>query len=412
MSESQSIQIRGGNYASTENADGTFTVHNFPIMSEVKKGTKGAPKDYGRDELQKLVDNATERYFKYNFCATAFYRHNGDTKEPKMMGFVLPKRVAKYKFPEGDKWTIFGDVKLNKAAFEAVKAGLYPYHSPEVPWEKERISGLAFLDTEPPYFEYELFTVAEAKPDLVGSTAAFKADPESIGGSFMEDEKKKDEKEMKAQDEEKDEKKDEKKMKAQEDEKDEKKDEKKGDMKCGKKGKMESDPADTKSDGKPYDKEDKNMQADPKEAAKFAALEDKVAALEAKEEARKAEAEAKARETAAFEALKSHEIGEKAKAGIAKFAAIGDDELNEYVEVLKESTPVKLPGDMAEFEAGLAKVNADDPDVAKFSSPDEQAEAARFAAEYDEIMKISKGNYSVPREVHIKNRMAEEKANN
>ena len=406
MSNSQPIKIRGGNYTAIDNGDGYFTILDFPIMSEVKKGTKGAPKDYGRKELQELVDNGQERYFKYNFCATAFYRHNGDTASPKMMGYVLPKRVGKYQFPDGDKWTVFGDVKLTEGAFNEVKSGKYPYHSPEVPWAKKRISGLAFLDTEPPYFEYELFTVGEVKRDPVGSAAVFKADPESIGGSFMAEEekdKKEDKAEAKAKAKAEDE---EKKGEMQEEEEDEKK-EKKADMKCGKKGKMaEDDPADKKSDGSPVEKEDAKMQDDPKAAAKFAALEDKVARLEAENAKREAAEAAKAREAAAFEALKNKEIGEKGAAGIAKFAAMGEEALDAYVETLKENAPDKLPGDMAEFEAGISSIPADDKDVAKFSSPDEQALARRFAAEWEENSKFSA--FQTPRDKYIEFRMAEE----
>ena len=146
------INIRGGKYKWRNTGDGFFTVVDVPLVSEWKKGDHGAPYEGSKEVLEEFVATAQKRYQEGNFCATAYKRHNPDIPidHPDFRGYALPNRVGKYTLEKGDKWTIFGDLKLSREGFEEAKSGRIPYISVEIPWTRRRIRGVSFQDTLPP----------------------------------------------------------------------------------------------------------------------------------------------------------------------------------------------------------------------------------------------------------------------
>lgn len=129
-----------------------------------------------------------------------------------------------------------------------------------------------------------------------------------------------------------------------------------------------------------------NIMNDPVVAARFAAIEDahaaKFSALQKRLDEREASEKAKSLVDKALESMKGYQIGEKAKAQLAKFAAEGEERLNAFVETLKEITPKDPPRTFAAAEA--ANVSATDPSVVKFAQQgaEKLEAAAKFAAEY------------------------------
>lgn len=384
------IKIKGGEYRATDTGDGYFTVHDVPIMSEVPKGTKGAPEDIDRGWLEDAVRIALERYDKGHFAGTAYVHHNAEIElnRPNFVGYVLPKRVGDYPMEEGVKATIFADIKMKSAAFELALKGELPYHSPEVPWKKERVAGLAFLQTKPPHFEYALFTIGEIKQD---HTARFQA--QSEGKSMPEDKKneKKDNGKMKGQSGEKDDVKDRlAKMEAQfakfakymEDNEKEKKD---------KEAKMQADESHKKPNALPL--ESSKMEADPAMAAKFAAQADEMASLKKRlDERDRVETAAKLTERAMGD-LRGYIIGNNTKAQIAKFALEGEEKLGEFVATVKEVAQKEPPTKIEDF-MGAPEITSD-PAVAKFEAkgPEALSKASRFAAEYNSIKSSPAGKF-------------------
>jgi len=173
------IKLRGGSYAWHDDGDGYFTIFDVPIMSIVKKGVKGAPMDVDEAELNRYVQVAQERYHHWNYCATAFVNHNKDVEfeKPEFAGYVLPYRVgpAALEDETGVMRTVpavFANLKVNESTFRKIERGELPYHSPEVPWAKRRISGLAFLDTKPPFFEFPNLTLGDEQKDLTYADSA------------------------------------------------------------------------------------------------------------------------------------------------------------------------------------------------------------------------------------------------
>jgi len=438
-SDLKSIKIDGANYAAFDTGDGYVTVRDVVICGEIPKGVKDAPKDYKAAELQEFVNRAQALYQQGKYVSPAHKGHNGkllEVADPEFLGFVLPKRVGRALIEAREQDAIYADVKLKASAFARALQGELPYISPEIIWESNEISSIAFLDSKPPHFKAPLFTV---QPPVKDESARFEAVLQKVA-AFAEDEKKGAKPEGKEKPEAPEEGGDEKKAPFE--------------AKEGKEEAPEASKAAPKDDGAFSGKccahcaaygetitrmarlmgiqHGDNMQnqdaiekpagpveqpapnapakmeaiADPKMAAKFAAQEDRIAALEAKEREREAEAKAKALAEKALFELRGYQIGEKAKAEIARSAREGEARLNDVVATLKEVCAKDPPKGL--FEATDAGVAATSPVLAKFQAkgPDALAAAQKALEEWHAIKAASKG-FTVSAEDHLNIRVPE-----
>lgn len=387
--EADGVKIRGGAYRWQNTKDGYFTIFDLPLVSEMPKGTKGAPEDVTKAYLEGVVTTAQERYNIGNYCGRAFVGHHKEIElqSPEHVGFVLPNRVGTYALEdEGgkmvDRWTAFGNLKVNTAAFERIRKGELPGTSVELPWSKKRISGVALLGSRPPHFEYANLTLGEEIKD--DTSAKFEATADPI---FEEDA-----------------------MTAEELRKiiSETIDAKLASFEQGLTAKFAA-----KADDKKVEKvDDKVDPAKPnplpvepgtktkteeasfgseKVAAMFAERDARLAAFEAREkkrdeaEAKRAEEQAKADRILKAEAeLKGLILSSDLKKDLATFA---HDEklLSAYVASLKKNAAKEPPATMGDFRG--TPVETSDPSVAKFAAmgPAQAEKAAKFAADYREI---------------------------
>ena len=407
------IKIRGGDYKAVDTGDGYFTVQDVPVMAEVSKGTKGAPYDVNKDVLEEFVKTAQERYHgERPFCATAFVGHNPDipVTHPDFVGYVLPKRVDKYKFEDGDKWTVFADIKMNKAAFEKAKRGELPYTSPEVPWARRRISGLAFLDTQPPHFEFALFIPGDATPDIAAKFDAI-ADEEKNPMAKMDADTKVEEKKESGKD-----------MESvvgnyvakYMDENLPKHVEKSVSEYMSKNVLKRlagnADESNKKPDALPAEPEGQkggmNMSADPEMAAKFAAQADELAALKKRLDERESQEKAKALEEEAIAKMNGKLISEETKSFIAMFAKEGKEKLDKFMTALLKDAKDRPPRNMSEFLGGssMPEGNFSSPVVQKYTDPEEMELAAKFSAQWSAIKKAPGGkSFTCSEDVFVKN---------
>lgn len=364
--------ISGGNYKAIDTKDGWYILRDMPCMSIVPKGTKNAPKDIGEDWMNEAVKFHQDLYDKGKAAYPIHIGHNDDLglTHPEFAGFFKPTRVGKGLVEGKEQPVTFCDWKIKKTAFERFSKGELPFVSPEIRrWDKNKISSLALLDSQPPHFAFPLQTVGEVTED---PTAKFAADlPQEFKverfSDLMErvtfdpsvDEEKKPEpsKELKMADAKKPE----------------------GDLQAGK---PNANPVDQKNAEAAPAPIGARMMEDPAVAAKFAAIEDRNAALEKRLNERDAADKAKALENKALESMRGYQIGDKAKAQIAKFAAEGEERLNAFIETLKEVTPKDSPRTFSDAER--MNVSPADPAVAKFAQmgPDKLEAATRFATEY------------------------------
>lgn len=352
-------------------------------MSVVPKGIKGAPEDIGKDWMSDAVQFGQDLYNKGKTAYPVHIGHNDDLgiTRPEFAGLFKPTRVGTALVEGKEQPAIFADWKIKKSVFDKFAAGELPYVSPEVRnWSKRRISSLALLDSQPPHFAFPLQTISEVVEDPY---AKFSADlPKEVKIAKFDGMERVTFDPTTEHVEAKEEKNEETNMA----------DKPKEDLQAGKpnnnpvdqSGKAPASDPVVAGGSKPTIVTGAKMTLDdPAVAAKFAAMEDANAEMRKRLDARDAADKAKALEQKALESLRGYQIGDKAKAQIAKFAAEGEDKLNALVETLKEVTPKDSPRTFAAAEAANA-VAANDPAVAKFvqQGPEKLEAAARFASEY------------------------------
>lgn len=414
----QSVKIKGANYRALDTKDGYFTVLDVPILSELKKDEKGVPQDIDKVYLEKLVSTAQEEYASGKFCGLVTLGHTDDfgQKDPPFIGYFLPKTVKLHRVGGEEKWTIFSDIKMGERWFQmALKAEL-PYHSPEIlKWDAYRIDQLAFLNSRPPHFRYELFTVGEIAED---ASARFDAHPRTRRFAM----------EIPPKDEE-----GEPGKKAIEAEGKGEGEAEAHCMHCEEHGKFmrymasklgisyegeakmaeektkpDAAPKELPKDAVPTTNAPGSPSArmdgmdDPKIAAKFAAQETRVKALEDRIKARDEADETASRVKRAEAELQGYLLGDEAKKSIVKFAAMGDESLAQFVAAFRESAQKVPARTLGEMEAAIAKDA--EPTIAKFQAPEDKEKAARFAAEYTALKKRAPG-YSLSLEQHVEMEM-------
>lgn len=180
------VQLNGAKYTAIDTGDGYHIVKDIPILSEIKKGTHNAPYDVTKDVLLEFEQNIKSRYQR-NRAGGLSIGHNDDMgiTHPNFAGFFVASRVGEYNFPhDGKKWTLFADFKMPNDKFQLLADGKLPWHSPEIyghGWENKKIELVSFLDSRPPYFDFENNTVGEIIKD---ETARFEAIYDGPGSRF------------------------------------------------------------------------------------------------------------------------------------------------------------------------------------------------------------------------------------
>lgn len=405
------INIKGGDYKWRSDGDGYFTVLDVPLVSEWKKGDHGAPYDGDKATLAEFVATAQRRYQAGHFCASAYKGHNPDPEMPipaaQFRGYVLPNRVGKYTLEQGEKWTIFGDIKLEKAGFDEWRAGRLPYLSVEIPWSKRRIRGLSFQDTLPPEYEYALFTSGEEVKD---ATAKFEVDKDSVA-KFMEDESPPKNGEDK---------------KPEADVDDQAFDERVGrhmakhfgsyvaKYAAGSSLARMADPVPHKPSAMPVEPEKGAKMTDPEMAAKFTALAAANEDLKARLDKQDHEKIAAKFVVKAEQGLSTKIITPGLREQIAGFAAEwapakdGEAKFDKYVEALKPS----LKDKPSLGTVTGATVDMTDPVVAKFAQqgPDAMEEAGKFAAQWKGLKSTLGDRFGEGEEDFVKREIALAKA--
>lgn len=401
------IDIKGGRYNWVDTHDGYKTILDVPLVASFTKGTKGINYEGDEKALQEIVDYAQGRHEKGDYCPSAFVGHNDPLRKPDMAGFALPMRVGTAKTQHGEKPAVFGHLKIDNAKFEAIKSGKLPGVSPEIHRNAKKITGVALLDTEPPFNEFPLMTLGEEVKDLAAHFSA-KEDPAVKTAEELQKELD----EAKAQIA---------KFEAEKTEAANGSDDIKTTLasmqdsigKLMKKTGLTIDTIQGKPTAMPAQPPEARMSMSPDDAAQFTALKNEVAELKAESASSKNDKAAAKLAAKAGEILADRIVSDEAKADIAKFAAEaasgvgGKDEkwFTGYVERLKPLFKAKPTGGSATSAMKAADVS--DPVIAKFAKEGaDLAQVAQFGAEYDDMKKSKQGRYiDFDKEHHIRTRL-------
>lgn len=179
----------GGMYRAQQHEDGTWTIFDVPIMGPLKAGDRSNLEDVGASWMRQCVKNHKVLEQGDTFASVHIYHHDdiGMTK-PIPAGFIRPKRVERTEMivEEGASLrrravpTIISDlIKVPNKVYQMMSNVRLPFRSPEViDWSIPRISSLALLPTEEPFFNLPMLTINEdieesIKLQNVGPAVAF-----------------------------------------------------------------------------------------------------------------------------------------------------------------------------------------------------------------------------------------------
>lgn len=376
-----SIDIKGGNYKATIGKDGWAIYDEVPIFGFVPKGEKGAPQDIDAEYMQRMVSFSQKDYQGGNFASPIHKGHHKSLaiEDPEFLGFFLPKRVGFIAIDGKESPVIFARLKLKPSAFERAKNGELPYFSPEVDWETGKFMSLASLDSNPPHFKFPMFTTGEVTVD---ATAKFEAELKEPKVEAIEEKTEKCCSHCGAYS-------------------------KKFGAKFQERLMTDQVAAPPKpiepSEGAPK-VTNAQMEAQAKKLAEFEAKaaiqEDKLAKLEKVNAERDAKDKAKGIFEKALSDLRGYQFGESVKKALFAAASESEEKVAILVGAFKEGLTKEPPRTLE--EAIASSVSPSDPALSKFQkdSPERQAKAAQFLAEYREIKKAMKG-YSLSAEAHV-----------
>jgi len=151
-------------YSFQKNDDGSYTIFDVPIMAEVPKGQKGAPRRIGPKWMRLAVRRAEKRWKEDGYKAPLHVDHHGGRKTTEAAGFIFPKKVKKMAYQSKPVWAIFADLEVREEAFEGVRKNHFPYRSVEIfSWEDPEVNSLALLSDEVPYFRFDILRLGDEK---------------------------------------------------------------------------------------------------------------------------------------------------------------------------------------------------------------------------------------------------------
>lgn len=144
-------------YKARREQDQTWTLTGVPIFSFVRKGEKGAPFNIDKQWLDTTLANLRKRH------GTGYYppvhvHHHGTEKPTFLVGQFEAERVAPYDFGTERQPALYVTLKgIPDHAFHAIWEGQYPYVSVEIVRYGDReIDSLALLDDDAPFFRFRL----------------------------------------------------------------------------------------------------------------------------------------------------------------------------------------------------------------------------------------------------------------
>ncbi len=400
----------GAGYVAVDNGDGMFTIRDVPIFAEVPAGEKGAPRPIGRPWMVAALQRNKRRAVE-GFLHPLHIRHHDMVDQTEPAGHFELTRIAPLRFDGKTRLTMFADLHVHEDVYQRVKARKLPYRSVEVfDWSEPDINSLALLDTDEPFFRFEMLQIRDEIP-AGGKASRFKADPvaafvrsrrggaylfNATGAALMDEDK--DRADLMGDDE------DEKGEEMQNE--DESKDEPtSADLAAGlsavqstleklvtaitgaeDEDEDETAPAEMEND----EDEDKDKGADMKKADRtvLTRLEAEVAALKQRDAKRDRASKVETMVREAEAELRGWTLTDDTRAAMTRAATAGAENLKDFVATFKRHVDPDPPTNL---EDEITRAADDDSDLDGFRADPAQFKlAARSAAEYDQLVKLGR----------------------
>jgi len=152
-------------YRATQQPDGTWTIHDVPVMAEVRDGERAKGRSVDRDWLEGAVAKARARADQDGYIAPTHVHHHDDGVPTERAGHLVPRAVRRMPYEGRDRWTLFADMTdIPQVIYDRIRAGDLPYRSVEFEWSTPEVLSLALMPDEVPFFRFGLLRIAEEQP--------------------------------------------------------------------------------------------------------------------------------------------------------------------------------------------------------------------------------------------------------
>jgi hypothetical protein len=145
-------------YVAIEEKDGTLSILDVPIFSEVRKGEKNAPEDIDAKWMSRAIDAGAQLERQQKYLPPLHIGHHGQDPDVRAAGHFRLRRIAYMPIEGETRAVVTADlIKLSREVFDDIMAGKYPYRSVEIiDWNEPRINHLALLSHREPFFKFPL----------------------------------------------------------------------------------------------------------------------------------------------------------------------------------------------------------------------------------------------------------------
>lgn len=430
-------------YQVTQQPDGRFTVHGVPLIGRVPKGTRNAPFDVEEDWMDACL-STHDRLFQEGHRIPIHEYHQRDPNRLRVtdnrpLGKLKPTRRDSIVVNGQTMPCLYGDMQdVRPETLDRIKSGDLAYLSVEVEnWTQPMLTSVALMPDQAPFFKfpeirlqdfsastsskggYVISQFSSGEPimlqdeQVVANPKAQEAGGERMVPGNEEGEPEpslrdvmtaitalaqalqvqaplpvsEDDVEVEDEDSEKSDK--------------EEGEESEGEEKPEESGHSEPDGDEATSTASPTSaEEDKYAAQEPvKTAARMSAMEAEISQLRAKLAERDKSESAAALARKAEEELAGYPLGPAAKQAIATFSALGEEQLNLFVETFKNSVTPDPPGSFMAFEhetgsrvpeaafSAAAEAGVDKAKVYRAYAEYQQARAHGLTADFEDFIK-------------------------
>lgn len=152
--------VSGGRYTAKQDSDGTWSIFDVPVFSELPAGSRRNSVDIGREWMEEAVKRSKILASEGYEAPLHIFHHDG-LRETKPAGRIVFKDVRQIPYEGAPRWCVVTDFKKIPAdVFAQIENEELPYRSVEVhDWEKPEIASVALLNDEVPFFKLAMLTI-------------------------------------------------------------------------------------------------------------------------------------------------------------------------------------------------------------------------------------------------------------
>jgi len=154
--------VPGGSYTALQESDGSWTIFDVPVLSEMIPEERSNRFRIDADWMTAVIDRHRTRETEGHMAPVHINHHDG-LKANRRIGFLRPMRVGQLRQNGKIVDVLFADfINVTKEDVDALGDLAYPYRSPEIhkSWRPE-IQSLALMEDEAPHFKLPMLKIGE-----------------------------------------------------------------------------------------------------------------------------------------------------------------------------------------------------------------------------------------------------------